>query len=138
VAGNKEILGQLYEAINGGNLDHVDEIVGDDFVEHEEFPGFPPTREGVKQLFAAAREAFADFRMDAQQYVEEGDLVVAWVQMTGTQRGEFMGIPASGNAIELSLADMVRVRDGKIVEHWGVSDTLLMMQQLGAIPAPPG
>ena len=138
MAGNKEILGRLYEAINGGNLDEVDEILGDDFVEHEAFPGFPPTREGVKQLFAAAREAFADFRMDASQYVEEGELVVAWVQMTGTHRGEFMGIPASGNAIDLTLADMVRVRDGRIVEHWGVSDTMVMLQQLGAMPAPPG
>ena len=138
MAGNKEILERLNEAINGGNLDQVDGILGDDFVEHEAFPGFPPTREGVMQLFAAAREAFADFRMDASQYVEEGDLVVAWVQMTGTHRGEFMGIPASGNAIDLPLADMVRVRDGRIVEHWGISDTLVMMQQLGAMPAPPG
>ena len=138
MAGNKETLERLYEAINSGNLDQVDQVLGDDFVEHEEFPGFPPTREGVKQLFSVAREAFADFRMEATQFVEEGDLVVAWVQMTGTHRGEFMGIPASGNAIDLPLADMVRVRDGRIVEHWGISDTLVMMQQLGAMPAPPG
>jgi steroid delta-isomerase-like uncharacterized protein len=138
VAGNKEILGRLYGAINDGDLDVFDELLGEDFVEHEEFPGLPPTREGVKMLFAGAREAFADFRMEAWQYVEEGDLAVAWVQMTGTQRGEFMGIPSMGKAIDFTLVDMMRFRDGKVTEHWGVSDTLLMMQQLGAVPPPPG
>ena len=136
---NKGLMQRFYdEVVNEGNLNVIDELLSETFVEHEEFPGLPPTREGVKLLFAAARDAFADFRMDAWQYVEEGDLVVAWVRMTGTHRGEFMGIPASGNAIDLPLVDMARARDGRFVEHWGISDTMLMLQQLGAIPAPPG
>jgi predicted ester cyclase len=76
--------------------------------------------------------------MEPTQFVSEGDLVVAWVRMKGTQTAEFMGIPASGKELDLELVDMVRVRDGKIVEHWGVSDSLAMMQQLGAAPPPPG
>lgn len=138
MAGNKEILGRMYEeAINGGNLDLIDDLLADDFVEHEAFPGLEPNREGVKRLFAASLAAFGDFRMEPWQYVEEGDLVVAWVQMTGTHQGEFMGVPASGNKIDLLLVDMVRIRDGRISEHWGCSDSMVLMQQLGAMPPPP-
>jgi steroid delta-isomerase-like uncharacterized protein len=134
---NKDVLARLYDAINGGDLDRVDEILADDFVEHEEFPGLDQSRESVKKLFGIARGAFTDFRMSAERYVSEDDIVVAWVRMTGTHTGEFMGIPASGNQLDLELADMVRVRDGQIVEHWGVSDSLVMMRQLGAMPPAP-
>jgi len=136
---NKDVLARMYdEAINGGNLDLIDELLSDDFVEHEEFPGLDNTRDSVKTLFGVAQGAFANFRMEPTQFVSEGDLVVAWVRMKGTHTGEFMGIPASGNELDLELVDMVRVRDGQIVEHWGVSDSLAMMQQLGAAPPPPG
>jgi steroid delta-isomerase-like uncharacterized protein len=135
---DKDILARMYdEAINGGNLDLIDELLSDDFVEHEEFPGLDDTRDSVKKLFGMAQGAFTNFRMEPTQFVSEGDLVVAWVRMKGTHTGEFMGIPASGNELDLELVDMVRVRDGKIVEHWGVSDSLAMMQQLGAAPQPP-
>jgi steroid delta-isomerase-like uncharacterized protein len=139
VADNKAILQRFYdEAVNGGNLDLIDELIAEDLVEHDEFPGLEPNRDGVKQLFAATRRAFPDFHVEAERYVEEGDLTVGWLRFSGTHQGEFLGIEPTGNQINVTAVDMARFRDGRIVEHWGLTDAMSMMQQLGAIPAPAG
>ena len=90
-----------------------------------------------KQLFHMYRAAFPDLRMEAQDVLASGDKVAARVRATGTQRGEFMGIPAAGKSIAVQLIDIIRFGDyGLAHEHWGVFDALAMMQQLEAIPAP--
>ncbi len=70
--------------------------------------------------------------------ISEGDLVCARVTMSGTHRGEFMGIPASNRRIQVQTMDLIRLRDGKCGEHWGVTDTMAMMEQLGAFEGPGG
>ena len=130
-------MGRLYELISAGDIDGFGDCVADDFVEHEEMPGLEPSKEGVKQLFHMYRAAFPDLRMEAQDILASGDKVVARVRATGTQRGEFMGIPAAGKSIDVQLIDIIRFGDdGLAHEHWGVFDALAMMQQLEAIPAP--
>jgi predicted ester cyclase len=75
--------------------------------------------------------------MDAEDVLVSGDKVVARARATGTHRGEFMGMPATGKRIDVQLIDIIRFgEDGLAIEHWGVFDALTMMQQLGAIPAP--
>ena len=130
----KTVVRRFYDEVSAGNLDIVDELVADDFVEHEEFPGIEPNKEGVKQFFALFRSAFPDLRMEPHEMVAEGDLVCARVTMTGTHEGEFMGMPASGKPVEVQAIDMLRIGDGQATEHWGVTDAMTMMQQLGAIP----
>src|SRR5262245_59992110 len=93
---NKTIARRFYEAINTGKLEMIDELVDEKFVEHEEFPGVPATREGVRQVFQTMRAAFPDFSMTIEDMVAEGDKVFIRATMKGTQQGEFMGIPASG------------------------------------------
>ena len=83
------------------------------------------------------RSAFPDLRMEAHEMVGEDDLVCARGTMSGTHKGEFMGMPPSGKRFEVEGFDMVRIRDGQMHEHWGVFDTMTMMQQLGAIPEQP-
>src|SRR5262245_44580418 len=130
---------RMYELISAGDIDGFGELVADDLIEHEEFPGFEPTKEGVKQVFNMYRAAFSDLRMEPEDVLATGDKVVARVRATGTQRGEFMGMPASGKTVDVQLIDIIRFGDdGLAHEHWGVFDALKMMQQLGAIPAPPG
>lgn len=133
----KALMRRFYDEINKGNLDALDELLADDIVEHERFPGLEPTKQGVKQVFATLRAAFPDLRMEPHEVIAEGDLVCARITSTGTHRGEFMGIPASGRQIEIDTIDIVRVRDGQAAEHWGVTDSMTMMQQLGALPEPP-
>jgi steroid delta-isomerase-like uncharacterized protein len=128
---------RMYELLSMGEIDSFGALVADDFVEHEETPGLEPTKEGVMQLFHMYRAAFPDLRMEAQDVLACGDKVVARVRSRGTHQGEFMGIPATGNSVDVELIDIIRFGDdGLAHEHWGIFDALTMMQQLGAIPAP--
>ena len=123
------------EVINSGKLDVIDELLAPDFVEHQEFPGLEPTREGVKKFFAMWREAFPDTRCTIQLLVTEGDTVAFYGTWTGTHQGEFMGAPGSGRQFSVPNADFIRFRDGVGVEHWGIFDSGLFVQQLGIVPS---
>jgi steroid delta-isomerase-like uncharacterized protein len=127
---------RMYELLSAADIDGFGELIAEDFIEHEETPGLEPTKEGVKQLFRMYTAAFPDLRMEAQDILVDGDKVVARVRGTGTQQGEFMGMPATGKSVDVQLIDIIRFGDdGLAHEHWGVFDALAMMQQLGAIPA---
>ena len=126
---------RMYDLINAGDVDGFGELLADDFVDHEELPGLAPTREGVKAFFRMYMEAFPDLRMVVEDVVASGEKVVARVRTTGTHRGELMGLPATGKTVDVPLIDIVRFGDdGLASEHWGVFDTMTMMQQLGAVP----
>lgn len=131
---------RLYDLINAGDIEGFARHMADDFVEHEEQPGLSPTKEGVVTFFRIQLAAFPDMRMDVQDVVASGDKVVARVRYTGTNRGDFMGMSATGKSVDVQLIDMFRFGDdGLLHEHWGVMDAMAMMQQLGVVPAgPPG
>ena len=87
-------------------------------------------REMLEMFFAG----FPDLKVTLNQVIAEGDLVAGAMTTEGTQTGVFMGIPASDKKISITEMHMVRVADGKVVEHWGVTDAMGMMQQLGVMP----
>ena len=89
---------RLYDHINAGDIDGFGRQLADDFVEHDETPGIPPTKAGVVQYFQMLTGAFPDFRRDVQDVIASGDKAVARVRVTGTHQGEFMGIPATGKS----------------------------------------
>jgi steroid delta-isomerase-like uncharacterized protein len=127
---------RLYDLINAGDIDGFGQQVADDFVEHNEVPGLPPTKAGVIQNFRMLLTAFPDMRMDVEDVIASGDKAVARVLITGTHKGPFMGLPATGKTVVLNLIDITRFGDdGLAREHWGVADQLALMQQLGLIPA---
>jgi steroid delta-isomerase-like uncharacterized protein len=127
-----------YDRINQGDIDGFAALLADDFVEHEETPGFPPTKEGVREFFRMYRAAFPDLHMDAEDMLASGDKTVARVRATGTHRGELMGIPPTGKHVDVQLIDIMKFDGaGSVREHWGVIDTMSMMQQLGVAPAGP-
>jgi len=133
--GHAEHIRRLYDLLNAGDIEAFGAQLADDFVEHEEFPGIAATREGVQQLFRMQVAAFPDFHMQPEDILVSGDKAVARVRLTGTHQAEFMGIPATGRRIDIQLIDIIRFgEDGLAHEHWGVSDSLALMQQLGAIP----
>ena len=135
---NKALVRQMVEEIfNRGNMSRADEYLAPDFVEREELPpGIPRDREGVKQLTAMMRSAFPDFKATIDDIVAEGDKVVIRQTWSGTQKGEFMGVPPTGKSVSFGVIDIIRVAGGKAVEHWGQMDSMGMMQQLGVVPAP--
>jgi steroid delta-isomerase-like uncharacterized protein len=135
MADHKALTQRFYtEVFNKGDLDALDELVDDGFVEHEEFPDIPPGKEGLKVFVTTTRTAFPDLRFDVEAMVTEGDEVWVHGVMRGTHQGEFLGIPATNRKIEVATIDRIRIRNDKAVEHWGVTDTLTMMQQLGVVP----
>jgi steroid delta-isomerase-like uncharacterized protein len=127
---------RLYDLINAGDIDGFGRQLADDFVERDEIPGLPPTKDGVVQYFRIMLAAFPDLQMDVQDSFASGDKAVARLRISGTHQGEFMGIPATGKPVSVNIIDITRFGDdGLAREHWGVADQLAMMQQLGVIPA---
>jgi len=126
---------RTYELISAGDIDGFGDLLAENFVEHQEAPGLPPTKAGVLDLFRGYRAAFPDMHMEAIEVLPSGDRTVARVKVSGTQGGDFLGIPASGRHAEVDLIDIMRFDDtGLVCEHWGVADMLSLLQQLGAIP----
>ena len=131
------LIGRFYEdVIAKGDLALVDELTTDDLVDHEEgLPGQPSGREGVKFFVGALREAFPDLRTKTiEPTLVDGDLEAARVVITGTHKGELMGVAPTERTVEIEGLDIIRVEDGRVAEHWGVTDVMGLMQQLGAIP----
>jgi steroid delta-isomerase-like uncharacterized protein len=129
---------RAYERINAGDIAGFGQLVADDFVEHDEVPGGPPTKDGTLEFFRSLLVSFPDWRMDVEDLIASDDKTVARVKATATHQGEFMGVPPTGKRVELELIDIMRFNGaGLVCEHWGVADMLSLMQQLGVVPAGP-
>jgi steroid delta-isomerase-like uncharacterized protein len=118
-----------------GDVAVAEELLADDFVDHTPFGPLPGTKEGVLQLFAMLRAAFPDLRAEVHDMLVDGDKVVTRKTFHGTHDGEFMGLAPTGTQVAWDVIDIVRHRDGKLVEHWNVVDAYGLMAQLGAIPS---
>jgi predicted ester cyclase len=112
------------------------ELLHPDVVDHSRPPGIAPGAEGVRQQFDGFRAAFAGFRAEILDQVAEADKVVTRKVFRGIHSDSFQGIEATGNEVEIHVIDIVRVRDGQIVEHWNCVDRLGLLAQLQALPAP--
>ena len=125
------------EVIESGNLTLVDELAADGYVDHEEaLPGQPPGKDGVKYFVKTMRTAFPDIRVkEIEPVVAAGDMEACHTILTGTHRGELAGIPATGKSVEFDCTAIIRVENGKVAEHWGTTDNLKLMQQIGAVAA---
>jgi steroid delta-isomerase-like uncharacterized protein len=128
----------FYDLINAGDIDGFVGLLADDFVEYEETPGIPPTKDGVRQFFTMYIGAFPDLHFAAEDILPSGDKVVARVTISGTNKGgDFMGMPATGKSVSAQAIDIIQFGDdGLATAHWGVVDVMTMMQQLGVVPTP--
>ncbi len=125
----------LQEFFRTGDVDLMDSVLAENVVQH--ISGQPPearSLEGFKQLLPALPQAFPDVLFEVENLVAEGDMVAFRLTWSGTHRGEFFGIPPSGTRATVTEMHMFRIADGKVVERWGESDALGLMQQLGAPP----
>ena len=125
---------RMYELVNAGDVRGMGALIAEDFVDHEEIPGGGSGKEHVIAFFEMQKAAFPDMAMTAEDLIDGGEKVVARVRFTGTHQGEFMGIPATGRAVDVPLIDIMGFGDdGLVHEHWGVLDAMAMMGQLGVI-----
>ncbi|MFF5791402.1 ester cyclase [Paeniglutamicibacter sp. NPDC012692] len=123
------------EVLAGGNYDLIDELVAEGLVDHESLPGQPPGRDGARFFVDMMRAAFPDLSVKSSEpALAEGNLEAARTVVTGTHQGELMGVAATGRTVEIESIDIIRTEDGKVAEHWGITDSMSIMKQLGALP----
>ena len=108
----------------------------DDSVVLEGYPPGTEGKEGARAFYTALFEAIDGGQIDLQEVLVEGDTAAIRFRLTGKHGGELMGVPASGNDVDVAGQSFIRVRDGKIVERIQAFDTFTLLQQIGAIPAP--
>lgn len=136
---NKAVIRRLSDELwNKKNLGVLDEVFAASFTDHNPMPGVPGNKEGFKSVVLGLQAAFPDGRSSVDDVIAEGDKVVWRWTFTGTHRGPLMGIPATGKGVAMTGITIDRIARGQIVERWSQIDSLGMMQQLGAIPPPPG
>jgi predicted ester cyclase len=132
---NKSVIRRFVEEVqNKKDWGVYDELNDPEFVNHSAPPGIPSDREGGKVYLGAFLTAFPDCHFTVDDMIAEGDQVVTKKTFTGRHEAEFAGIPPTGKRVTLQFVDIMRVRDGRIVEHWLSMDQLSLMQQLGVIP----
>jgi steroid delta-isomerase-like uncharacterized protein len=121
-----------------GNIDLLDELLAPDYLNHTPAtPDLPTGPEGVKGVVTMFRSAMPDLRVVVEDMIAEGDKVATRYTLEGTHEGELFGVAPTGQRLSIKSFTAERVSEGKIREHWRVSDNLDMMQQLGVFP-PPG
>ncbi|HXC95462.1 MAG TPA: ester cyclase [Edaphobacter sp.] len=134
---NKAIIRKfLEEVINQNRMDRAIDLVAEDFVELDPLPGQRQGREGLKEVLGMMRAAFPDIHWVVEEMVAEEDKVVTRFTWTGTHRGNFMGIPATGKTVRVNGVVIDQLAGGKMSASRMLMDSLGMMQQLGVVPAP--
>jgi steroid delta-isomerase-like uncharacterized protein len=124
------------EVINQGRYDICDEIVAQDFLELDPLPGQRQGREGLKEIIAMMRSAFPDIHWITDESISSGDKVVTRFTWTGTHRGDFLGIPATGRPVTVKGVVIDRLTESRMADSRILMDTFSLMMQLGVIPQP--
>ena len=133
---NKDLVRRFYREIDAGNLDALDELVAEDYLDHSPppFPGIDASgREGLKQAFRLFWDATPGTH-EIEDQIAEGDKVVTRLTARGTHRGDLPGIPVTGNEMCMTATVIHRIANGRLVEKWSDKDVLAMLQQLNVIP----
>lgn len=129
----REALKAVTEIFLKRNAEAVDEYVVENYVQHQ--PGLPNGRKPFKDYLVKLFSAFPDYKGEIESIVVEDDLVSLHFRWTGTHKGEFMGVKPTGKKFFRRTADVLRMKSGKIVEHWGVVDQLEMLKGLNLVKA---
>ena len=128
------------EVFNKQNLDAADQMLAEEFVEHADMlPGMTPDKQGALEWFKMAFGMSSDMKVEIMRVIVSGDRMASHTVMRGTDTGGGMqGMPPTNKPFEMESIDIVRVNDeGMITDHWGITDTMTMMQQLGLAPTGP-
>lgn len=133
---NLAALDRFGKAVASGNLDGLSDVFAPNVVDHDPAPDQGPGAEGFKHFFTNLRIAFPDLTITPVHVVTTADEVALAYTMTGTHQGPFLGVAPTGKHISARGMQIARFEGGKIVERWGSSDELGILQQLGAAPQP--
>ncbi len=131
---NKALVRRFYEEIDKGNMTILDELVAEDYLDHNPppFPGLAPGREGLKRAFQIFQEATPG-QHKIEDQIAEGDKVVTRLTSFGKHEGDLPGAPRTGNELRMTSITIHRIANGKLVEKWSEKDVLGFLQQIGAL-----
>jgi steroid delta-isomerase-like uncharacterized protein len=132
---NKQVVRQFFELLDRQDTERMEQLLISS-TQYSFHPSGMPDMDwnAHKQLLAAITRAFPDLHHDVKDMVAEGDKVAVRLNVTGTHKSEFRGIPPSGRKLSLDEMAFLTIIDGRITEGWITSDTMSFMQQIGAIP----
>jgi len=135
---NKALVQRFYAEIDKGNLDAMDELVAEDYVDHNPppFPGLAKGREGLKQAFKIFWEATPGYH-EIEDQIAESDKVVTRMTSYGKHEKDLPGAPATGNDLKMTSITIHRIANGKLVEKWAEKDVMGFLIQIGVMK-PPG
>lgn len=132
---NLESQQKFGDAVNSGEFDIFDDLVAPDSVDHDPAPGQVPGPGGFRAFFTELRTAFPDLHLEVENLVQNDTDIAFAYTITGTHDGPFLGVEPTGTSITARGLQISRFSDGKLVERWGSSDQLGILQQIGAAPA---
>lgn len=132
---NKRLVRRFYEEIDKGNIDAMDELVAEDYLDHNPppFPGLANGREGLKQSFKIFWDATPGYHVIEDQIAED-DRVVTRLTAYGKHEGDLPGAPRTGNDLKMTSITVHRVANGKLAEKWAEKDVMGFLKQIGVIP----
>ena len=129
---NEQICRAIIErGFNDGDLDGIEALVAHDAIEHQE--GSTSGFDGLRALVTELRASYSDLHLEIEDTATSGDTTWFRIRATGTNDGPMWGRPATGRPIDITVMDVMRVVDGRMVEHWGVADRLAVLKQIGAM-----
>lgn len=119
------------EFIEQGNMNSFKELVADDVINHSAPSGLPNGAESmIYFIIEILRKGFPDIQLEILDQIAEADKVTTRKAMRATHTGDFMGIPASNKSVTINVIDIIRLRDGKYVEHWGMSNLADIIKEI--------
>jgi predicted ester cyclase len=133
----KADIAKAYVWFTSDSWDSLATLIASDFIDHDPDQGQKPGLDGLKAQFAQYRSTFPDMKLDLKDVLLDGDIAMTRVEITGTMNGKMGDMPPNGKKMDVQMFEKLRFKDGKMVERWGVFDSMKMMTQLGMMP-PPG
>jgi predicted ester cyclase len=125
------------EIFPSGDVEHLAEVIDEDSVDHGARPDEPQGLAGAQQTMLWLRSVFSDQRWEIHQVIGEGEVVVVYCTLHARHTGDLMGIPPTNREVAQDYVHILRFKDGKAAEHWGVRDDMALMRQLGVLPRRP-
>lgn len=135
--GNIDAYMKVTDMLNTGKMDDLGKYIAESFTEHQVWPGQKPGLAGMKESMTQMRTAYPDMKFTINSITADSNMIWALSTMTGTNSGPMMGMPPTNKKINVQAVDIVRLENGKCVEHWGFMEEKKMMQQLGMMPPDP-
>jgi predicted ester cyclase len=122
------------EIFPSGDVEHLAEVIAEDSVDHGARPDEPQGLAGAQQTMLWLRSVFSDQRWEIHQVIGEGEVVAVYCTLHARHTGDLMGIPPTNREFAQDYVHILRFKDGKAAEHWGVRDDMAFMRQLGVLP----